>query len=138
MSTATAEAPVAERLGNTVRALRKAHGLTQRDVAARIGMHFSNYSKVEAGQRALSLEAVATLSEMFAVSIDDIVSGRAAVAGDPDAIPADADAASADAIARARLIDSLKPDDRAIVFRLIDSLVSKQRLRDYLEANLDD
>lgn len=130
---AASPAPLADHLGHTVRTLRKAHGLTQSQVADRIGMH---YSKVENGQRALSIEAVATLADLFAVPIDDLVRGRA-TDGEPGALPPEPDVATADALERARLIDSLAPDDRAIVFRLIDSLVGRQRLRDYLEANLE-
>lgn len=62
---------VAERL----REAREAAGLSQGQVAKKIGMHRPTISEIEAGRRKISAEELDTFANLYGVSIEWIVSG---------------------------------------------------------------
>ena len=117
-------------LGDKLKALRKAAGATQKEVAALLSIHASNYSKVESGAREPSVRMLSVLADHFGVTIDEIISGTHAPTRPLPPEPRTADAAT---VERARLIESLPEDDQAAIFRMVDALVSRHKLRSYLE-----
>ncbi|CAG1020725.1 HTH-type transcriptional regulator ImmR [Methylococcales bacterium] len=62
---------VAERL----RESREAAGLSQGQVAKKIGMHRPTISEIEAGRRKVTAEEIDTFANLYGVSIEWIVSG---------------------------------------------------------------
>lgn len=54
-------------LGTMLRTIRLSRGLTQDDVAARLGMSRSNYSYYEAGKTMPDIHALRQISELFDV-----------------------------------------------------------------------
>ena len=117
-------------IGDKLKALRKASGATQKEIAALLAIHASNYSKVEGGSREPSVRMLTVLADHYGVTLDEIVSGTAVTAR---AVPQEPDTATAETIERARLIESLPEDDQAAIFRMVDALVSRQKLRSYIE-----
>ncbi|WP_460681411.1 helix-turn-helix domain-containing protein [Mucilaginibacter boryungensis] len=51
--------------------MREERGLTQQHIADLIGMHRSNYSKIENGQREISVTAIVKIAQHFKITIDD-------------------------------------------------------------------
>lgn len=62
-------------LGTTLRAIRKAQGLTLAQLSQRSGLPLSTLSKVETGQMSLSFEKLLALADSLGVDIGEIVSG---------------------------------------------------------------
>ncbi len=63
-----------QRFGEKLRALRKRHGLTIKELAQAIGhTTHSHISELETGRRPPSLEIVLKISRMFGVSVDKLV-----------------------------------------------------------------
>ncbi len=62
-----------ERLGKIIKTIREEKGMTQQQIAELIHMHRSNYSKVESGERDISLEAINTIAQYFGMTIDQLV-----------------------------------------------------------------
>jgi len=60
-------------IGSTIKILREEKGMTQQQIADLTNMHRSNYSKVEKGERDLSLEAVNSVAKYFGMTIDQLV-----------------------------------------------------------------
>ena len=58
-----------------LKVLRKKAGLTQADVASKLGIDRSTYTKYETGQSEPSFEMVQRLSALFGVSIELLVGG---------------------------------------------------------------
>ena len=56
-----------------IRALRKAQGLTQKDMADVLGVATSMYNMYETRQRRMYVETFATLCSYFGVSADDLL-----------------------------------------------------------------
>lgn len=68
----------AGRVGERLRALRRAAGRTLVDLAADTGISKSTLSRLESGERRLTVDQLAALADVYGVSLDDLV-GRPAV-----------------------------------------------------------
>lgn len=62
-----------ERLQVLLREFREAQGLTQRDVAKRLGVPQSFVSKYESGERRLDLPELRQVCEAIGVSLEDFI-----------------------------------------------------------------
>ena len=60
-------------IGQNIKRIREEKGLTQQSIAELIAMHRSNYSKIESGQRELSIDALHKISKFFGMTIDQII-----------------------------------------------------------------
>ena len=63
---------------NALMAYRKQKGLTQQEVADRLGMSLSGYSRIESGKRGTSVETLRKLAEIYGVSADDLLKDKPA------------------------------------------------------------
>ena len=117
-------------LAENIRRLRLERGVTQARIAEVARMHRSNYSKIESGQREASVRVLKAIADDFGVTLDALVAGTAEAAPSP---PSEPDTASADALERARTLDELPEPERAAAFTLIDALVSRHKLRAYVQ-----
>ena len=61
------------RLGAKVRALRKQRGLTQREVADMVGVHYTHIQKIEAGRKRPSSDMILKFAQLFGVSADQLM-----------------------------------------------------------------
>lgn len=68
--------PAAEHLGDRLARLRRSRGLSQKELAARLGLTVSHLSKLEVGSIRPRADFVPRLSEVFGVSVDYLVTGR--------------------------------------------------------------
>ncbi len=59
--------------GNKIKALREERGMTQYDLAVRIGVSQARISHYETGRRDLSLELAANIATALGVSVDDLL-----------------------------------------------------------------
>lgn len=62
-------------LGRRIRALRKGRHLTQEQLAFQIGTSRSFLSRVEHGTRALSIDELNEISEVFMLSVSELLTG---------------------------------------------------------------
>lgn len=60
--------------GHKIRMIRIARGLSQEDVARRLGIAQNSYSKIETNTQKESEEQLVKIAELFGVSIEDIKS----------------------------------------------------------------
>ena len=63
-------------VGNKIRQLRKAHGLTQADLAGRIGIQQSDLCRMEKGEYKVSLETLFKILGIFQLNIGDFFSDQ--------------------------------------------------------------
>ncbi len=64
------------RIPDRIRGLRQARGFTLVELGRMVGMHGSGISKVEHGQRCLTVGEAAALAEACGVSLSDLVSPK--------------------------------------------------------------
>jgi transcriptional regulator with XRE-family HTH domain len=62
--------------GKRIHALRKKHGMTQEELAEKIGVNASFLSRVERGTKSCSVDMLVNLSEVFSTTLDYLVLGK--------------------------------------------------------------
>ncbi len=112
-------------IGKTIRKIREQKGITQLQLAELVNMHRSNYSKVEAGERELSVTALAKVAKHFGMTLDELVNFKGKV-------PTEEKLEDKTTMEQLKLINGLDEDDRAMVFRLIDTIVTKKKFKDFV------
>lgn len=62
-------------ISQNIRNTRKAHGLTQEEIAEKVGLTPEYYGQLESGNKAPSLETLINIAECMHVSIDSLIYG---------------------------------------------------------------
>jgi len=92
-------------------------------------MHRSNYSKVESGQRELSVDALNKVSKYFGMTIDQIVNFDGAM-------PQEITVEDKTMLEQVILIQELEPDEKTMVFKMVDTFLTKKRFKDFFQKNV--
>ena len=104
--------------GTRLKNLRKQKKLTQKEVAAKVAIGFSQYNKYECGLYIPPAEKLILLAELFSRSIDYLLTGDTA-----DASPLH----NVKLMERFRALENFKPEDQETVVKLIDAMIVKQK-----------
>lgn len=112
-------------VGKNIKKIREQKGITQQQLADLVNMHRSNYSKVESGQRELSIAALSKVAKHFGMTLDELVNFKGKV-------PTEEKIEDKAALEQLRLIQSLEPEDKAMVFRLLDTIITKKKFKDFV------
>lgn len=106
-------------LAQNLKALREQKGLLQKEVANAVDVHPSNYSKMEKGERDVSIEVADKLAKFYGVTLDELVHMNGKV---PDGITI-VDKSTNE---RLKLIAQLDEEDKNAIFRIIDGMLTKR------------
>ena len=63
-----------ELLGGRIKELRNAYGMTQEEVASRIGVSRQKYARIENGSNNITLDILSKIASVFDVNVNDITS----------------------------------------------------------------
>ena len=116
-------------LGKKIKNLRKERGVTQQQIADLINMHRSNYSKIENGQRDISVNALNKIAKFFNVSVDNLIN-------ETTGIPKEVTIKDKSLLERVKLIQELEKEEQNLVLKFIDSLLTKQKFKDFFNKNI--
>ena len=116
-------------VGKNIKKIREQKGMTQQQVADLIHMHRSNYSKVESGQREPSIDALNKIAKHFGMTLDELVNLKGKV-------PVEEKLEDKTTIEQVKLINDLEAEDKAMVYRLIDTIVTKKKFKDFFQENI--
>ena len=103
-------------LVRNLKRLRKEKELTQRQVATILNMHRSNYSKVENGERELSIESIITLADFFEMTVDELVR-------DPKTIQSNESQLNELLSLQVQELNKLSKEDKEAVYRVIKAML---------------
>jgi transcriptional regulator with XRE-family HTH domain len=117
---------VAPGLPDYLRELRKACGWSQADLADRLGYHLTHVNRIETGKQLPSLDFVVRAAREFGLSVDQLLAGRED--GLEEVRLEDKELAE-----RVKLIDTLDEREREALLTVIDSMLTKHRIRSLLE-----
>jgi transcriptional regulator with XRE-family HTH domain len=106
-------------IGDSIKRIREERGLTQQQVADLIGMHRSNYSKIEKGQRDISVASIVKIAQHFNITLDELLS-----------INSKTNASNIEVDDKLNLIQGLSDEDREVIYRVIDLLIIEKRFKD--------
>ncbi len=74
-------------IGRQLRTARKAQGLTQEDIADKLGISLTHYGKIERGDRHVNLQRLGELSLLLNTPIEKLVEGSVSADQNEDAAP---------------------------------------------------
>ena len=117
-----------QHIGKTIKKYREEKNLTQKQIADLIHMHRSNYSRVETGERELSIEAIQKIATLFGMTIDQLVN--------EETIPQEISLEDVTSNEQMKLIQQLDEEDKETVFRIIDKMLTTKRFKDFFQKNI--
>lgn len=103
--------------------------MTQQQIAELIHMHRSNYSKIESGQREISVDALNKIAKYFGMTIDQIVNFDSA-------IPQEITVEDKTLVEQVKLIQELEPEEKNMVFKMVDTFLTKKKFQDFFQKNV--
>jgi transcriptional regulator with XRE-family HTH domain len=98
-------------------------------VANHIGVDKSAYSKIEKGSRALTVEELQKVAQLFNMTTDQIINydGK---------MPKEVVIEDKTAVEQMRLIQQLDEDDKQTIFKLIDKMLTNKKFKDFFAKNV--
>jgi transcriptional regulator with XRE-family HTH domain len=118
-----------QHIGKNIKRIREEKGLTQQSIADLIAMHRSNYSRVETGDRDLSIDAISKIAKYFNMTIDQLVNFE----GD---IPQEVTIEDKALIEQVKLIQELEPEEKNMVFKMVDTFLTQKKFKDFFKKNV--
>lgn len=116
-------------LSNNLKILREQKGLLQKEVATAVNVHPSNYSKMEKGERDFSIEVANNLAKFYGISLDELVHMDGLISEEVNF-------EDKSAIEKLKLIEELDQDEKNMIFKMIDSFLTKKKFKDFFTKNV--
>ena len=116
-------------LSDNIKTIREEKTLKQIEVANHIGVDKSAYSKIEKGSRALTVDELQKVAQLFNMTTDQIINydGK---------MPKEVVIEDKTAVEQMRLIQQLDEDDKQTIFKLIDKMLTNKKLKDFFAKNV--
>ena len=116
-------------VGINIRRLREDRGIKQSEIADLIGMHRSNYSKIETGQREISVAAVDKIAGFFNITIDELVHLG-------EDIPKEVSMEDKTTTEQVKLIQELDQEEKNMIFKMVETFLTKKKFKDFFNKNI--
>lgn len=107
-----------------IKLLRKKKGISQQELASQIGLHLTNLNRLENGHSQPSFEVLKKLMEIFEVSANYLL--------DDDDNNFEVKINNKSLAEKIKLIDNLEDDDQRAIIQVIDSMLTKQKIREFV------
>lgn len=112
------------KLHDKIKMLRKKKGLSQQQLADVVGIHITHMSRIENSHNLPSLDVFKKLVDLFEVKPEYLLYD--------DADEGEFDIKDRNLFDRIRLLDKLDDKDRRALIQIIDTMLTKQRMRELL------
>ena len=116
-------------LANNIKKLREDKGLRQKEVANALDIGYSNYNKIENGNREVSVKELQRLAEFYNITLDQVINLDGG-------LPKEVVIEDKQAQEQLRLISELDTDDRMIIFKMIDKMLTSKKFKTFFEENV--
>lgn len=114
-------------IGERIKKVREARGLSQKEVATMIKMDQSQYSKLEKDKTDPSVSTLAKVAKALGTQLSDLFA---------DDLLKDVNSYDKSLMEKISLIDQLDEDEKKSIFKIIDGLSSKRKMKDSLAKAL--
>lgn len=115
-------------LGESIKKVREAKGLSQKEVAVSCKMDQAHYSRIENGKTDPSFSVVVRIAKSLGVELPELF--RA------EEIFKEINSANRSLVEKLALIDQLEKKEKTAFYTLLDALVAKKKMRDALSGAL--
>jgi len=112
-------------IGENIKKIREQKALLQKQLAADTGIPYTSYNKIETGSREVTIEELDTIARYFGMTIDQIVHFD-------DKTPVDVTIGDKPGFEQLNLINQLDEDDKSTVFKIIDTMLTKKKFKDFV------
>jgi transcriptional regulator with XRE-family HTH domain len=92
-------------------------------------MHRSNYSKIETGQREISVAAVDKIAGFFNMTIDELVHLG-------EDIPKEVSMEDKTTTEQVKLIQELDQEEKNMIFKMVETFLTKKKFKDFFNKNI--
>lgn len=116
-------------IGKNIKKIREQKGFMQKEVAVVADMQASNYSKIESGQRDISVEALDKIAQFFEMTVDEVIHYD-----NKTLAPVRVEDKTANE--KLQLISQLDEEDKHAVYRIIDGMLTKNKFQTFFEQNI--
>ena len=107
--------------GNNFKILRKKHGWTQVELAHKLKCTQGMITAYENGKKFPNMQNLKLIADVFEVTVDELISSVRNEAEDRDY------RIDARILKRAKAIEELSPNERSIIYKMIDSFRAKRK-----------
>ena len=117
------------KIGEKVKKVREAKGLSQKQVALSINMDQSQYSKVEKGKTDPTCSTLEKISKALGMELSELFRSND--------IFKDINSYDKSLMEKINLLEQLDEPEKKSIFNIIDGLISKKKLKDSLSSALN-
>ena len=116
-------------IAENIKSIREEKNLKQIEVATYVNVDKSAYSKIEKGTRAVSVEELYKMAQLFNITTDDILNydGK---------IPKEVVIEDKSLMEQVKLIAELEEEEKNMVFKMIDTFLTKKKFKDFFNKNI--
>lgn len=115
----------AEIIGANIRTVREQKGLSQKELAAAIGVAATQYSRVETGKVMPTLKTLIKIAKVLDVPLEALVNA-------PGNAAQEVTIKDKTLFDKVRLIDQLPPEEKAMILQVIELALNKKKFKDLL------
>lgn len=115
-------------LGDCIKKIREAKGLSQKQVAAACRMDTGNYSRIENGKTDPSFSSVVKIAKALGVELTDLFKA--------DEVLKDVNSLDKSLMEKMSLIEQLDIKEKAAFYSVLDAFIGKKKLKDALGSVL--
>lgn len=116
-------------IGEKIRKVREAKGLSQKEISAMVNMDQSQYSKIENDKTDPTTSTLEKIAKALGIDVSELFVS--------DKIFKDVNSADKTIMEKLRLIELLDPKEQQSIYNIVDGLVSSKKLRDTLSSALN-
>ncbi|MBP7846028.1 MAG: helix-turn-helix transcriptional regulator [Candidatus Pacebacteria bacterium] len=117
-------------LADNIKVIREKQGLLQKEVASHIDVDKSTYSKIEKGTREVTVAELQKLTKLFNLTTDEILNYN------ENLIPKEVVIEDKTVIEQMQLLDQLDEEDKSMVFKMIDKMLTTKKFKDFFNNNI--
>lgn len=116
-------------IGEKIRKVREAKGLSQKEISAMVNMDQSQYSKIENGKTDPTTSTLEKIAKALGIDVSELFVS--------DKIFKDINSADKTIMEKLRLIELLDNKEQQSIYNIVDGLVASKKLRDTLSSALN-
>jgi transcriptional regulator with XRE-family HTH domain len=117
------------KLGHAIKKIREQKGLLQKQVANELDIGNTNYNKLENGIREPSVKELQQLAKFFGMTVDQILNFEGE-------LPQEVSVEGKPGFEQINMINQLDEEDKSIVFKIIDTMLTKKKFKDFFHKNV--
>ncbi|WP_026903425.1 helix-turn-helix domain-containing protein [Pedobacter glucosidilyticus] len=102
--------------------------MLQKQIASEVNIPYTSYNKVENGTREITIDELERFAGFFGMTIDQVVHFNDR--------PVEVTIQDRPNFEQVNLISQLDEEDRNVVFKIIDTMLTKKKFKDFFNSNV--